>query len=160
MNYLGDQGIEVTTTDHPPVFTVEDAREHTGHLEGGHVKNLFLVDKTGDYWLVTCSDEQQIKVNGLARLLGASRFSFAKPEPLLEILGVRPGSVTPLALINDDARKVRVVIDEKMLRHEKINVHPLENTATTTLRSADLLGFIRSLGYEPAIVDLDGSLTA
>ncbi|MCB1513119.1 MAG: prolyl-tRNA synthetase associated domain-containing protein, partial [Hyphomicrobiaceae bacterium] len=63
-------------------------------------------------------------------------------------------------LINDDARKVRVVIDEKMLRHEKINVHPLENTATTTLRSADLLGFIRSLGYEPAIVDLDGSLTA
>ncbi|MEZ5825621.1 MAG: prolyl-tRNA synthetase associated domain-containing protein [Geminicoccaceae bacterium] len=160
MAYLAEQHIEVTTTDHPPVFTVEEAQEHTSHLPGGHVKNLFLVDKAGDYWLVTCLDEQQVKVNGLARLLGAPRFSFAKPEPLMEKLGVAPGSVTPLALINDEARTVRPVIDEKLLQHELVNVHPLENTATTTIRSADLLKFVRSFGYEPLVVDLDGSLSA
>ena len=158
--FLAEGGFEVTTVDHPPVFTVDQAREHTGHLPGGHVKNLFLEDKRGGFWLVTCSDEQPVKVNGLARLLEAPRFSFAKAEPLMELLGVEPGSVTPLALINDVERKVRPVLDEKMLGHELLNVHPLVNTATTTIRSADLLRFVRSLGYEPIIIDLDRSVSA
>ena len=159
-SYLAKEGIEVTTIEHPPVFTVDDAQEHTSHLPGGHVKNLFLQDKRGGFWLVTCGDEQRVKVNGLARLLDAPRFSFAKAEPLMEVLGVAPGSVTPLALINDIERKVTPVLDEKMLRHELLNVHPLENTATTTIASADLLRFVRSLGYDPVIIDLDLSESA
>ncbi|MCB2012700.1 MAG: prolyl-tRNA synthetase associated domain-containing protein [Geminicoccaceae bacterium] len=160
MAFLADMNMDVTVTDHPPVFTVDEAQLHTAHLPGGHVKNLFLVDKTGEYWLVTCLDGQPLKVNALARFLGAPRFSFAKEEPLFELLGVRPGSVTPLALINDVACRVRPVIDEKLLRHERVNVHPLENTATVTLSSGDLLRFMRSFGHEPLIVDLDRSLDA
>ena len=158
--FLEKQDIEATTIEHPPVFTVDEAQEHTSHLPGAHVKNLFLKDKAGEFWLVTCGDQQPVKVNGLARVLGAPRMSFAKPEPLWEILGVRPGSVTPLALINDSERVVRFVLDEKLLSHEIVNVHPLENTATTSLRSADLLRFARNLGYEPTLVDLDRTLTA
>ena len=75
--WLRRHGIPVVVHRHPPVFTVEQAREHTHHLPGGHVKNLFLEDKKGGLWLVTCLDEQVVKVNALARLLKAPRFSFA-----------------------------------------------------------------------------------
>jgi Ala-tRNA(Pro) deacylase len=147
-----------STIDHPPVFTVEEAQVHTHHLPGGHTKNLFLEDKQGGIWLVTCLDEQPVKVNALARLLGAPRFSFGKPDRLMEVLGVEPGSVTALALINDTERRVRPVLDSKLMAHELVNCHPLTNTATTTLRSADLLRFMTALGYAPIEIDLDQTL--
>lgn len=157
---LDSLGIAHATLEHPPVFTVEEAREHTHHLPGGHTKNLFLEDKTGGLWLVTCLDEQPVKVNALARLLGAPRFSFGKVERLMEALGVPPGSVTPLALVNDTERRVRPVLDTKLLAHELVNCHPLANTATTTLKASDLLRFLESLGYAPRLVDLDLTLEA
>jgi len=96
----------------------------------------------------------------LARLLGASRFSFGKPDRLKEALGVEPGSVTALALINDTERRVRPVLDTKLLAHELVNCHPLTNTATTTLQSADLVRFMTVQGYTPLEVDLDRTLDA
>lgn len=156
--FLDSLGIEHQTLDHPPVFTVEEARDHTHHLPGGHTKNLFLEDKKGGLWLVTCLDEQAVKVNALARLLGAPRFSFGKADRLMEALGVPPGSVTPLALVNDSERRVRPILDEKLLAHELINCHPLANTATTTLKSAGLLHFMEALGYQPIRLDLDRTL--
>jgi Ala-tRNA(Pro) deacylase len=158
--YLDSLGIGHETVEHPPVFTVEEAREHTHHLPGGHTKNLFLEDKAGGLWLVTCLDEQPVKVNALARLLGAPRFSFGKPDRLMEVLGVEPGSVTALGLINDTGRRVRPVLDSKLLAHELVNCHPLANTATTTLRSADLLRFMTAQGYAPIEIDLDRTLAA
>jgi Ala-tRNA(Pro) deacylase len=41
-----------------------------------------------------------------------------------------------------------------MLDAEWMNVHPLHNAASTTLRSADLLRFVRALGYDPIIIRL------
>ena len=160
LQHLRDKGIDVATIDHPPVFTVEEAQKHTAHLPGAHVKNLFLRDKSGGFWLVTCRDEQAVKVNGLGRLLNAPRFSFAKPEMLREVLGVEPGSVTPLALINDEPRQVTFVIDQNLLQAELMNVHPLVNTSTTTIKPNDLMRFAGSLGYEPMPVDLELSLSA
>jgi Ala-tRNA(Pro) deacylase len=151
-------GIEAATTHHPPVFTVEEAQEHTRHLPGGHCKNLFLKDKKDRLWLVTCLDEQRVDLNRLSKLLGAARFSFGKAELLREALGVTPGSVTPLAIVNDRDQRVTHVLDAKLLAHELVNCHPLENDATTTLKSADLLRFVRSTGHEPIILDLDATL--
>jgi len=156
--YLDSLQIAHTTIEHPPVFTVEEAQQHTHHLPGGHTKNLFLEDKQGGIWLVTCLDEQPVKVNALARLLSAPRFSFGKPERLMEVLGVEPGSVTALALINDTERRVRPVLDTKLLAHELVNCHPLTNTATTTLKSADLVRFMTAQGYTPLEIDLDRTL--
>lgn len=158
--FLDGLDIAHATLEHPPVFTVDEAREHTHHLPGGHTKNLFLEDKTGGIWLVTCLDEQPVKVNALARLLEAPRFSFGKPERLMEVLGVEPGSVTALALVNDTERRVRPILDTKLMAHELVNCHPLANTATTTLRAADLLRFMEALGYAPQLVDLDLTLSA
>ena len=70
----------------------------------------------------------------------------------MEVLGVPPGSVTPFALINDQARRVTVILDGDMMRHERLNYHPLENTATTNIAREDLIAFIRSCGHEPRIV--------
>lgn len=158
--YLDSLGIAHTTIEHPPVFTVEEAQQHTHHLPGGHTKNLFLEDKTGGIWLVTCLDAQPVKVNALARLLQAPRFSFGKPDRLMDVLGVEPGSVTALALINDTERRVTPVLDTKLLAHELVNCHPLTNTATTTLKAVDLVRFMTVQGYTPLEIDLDRTLEA
>ena len=156
--HLRELGIEQRTTLHPPVFTVEQAQEHTRHLDGGHCKNLFLKDKKGQLWLVTCLDEQRVDINRLAKVLGAARLSFANAGLLDEVLGVAPGSVTPLAIVNDTASRVTAVLDTKLLAHDKVNCHPLENDATTTLASVDLLRFVRATGHEPVLLDLDVTL--
>lgn len=156
--YLDSLDIAHATIEHPPVFTVEEAQQHTRHLPGGHTKNLFLEDKAGGLWLVTCLDEQPVKVNALARLLEAPRFSFGKPDRLMEALGVLPGSVTALALINDTGRRVRPVLDTKLLAHELVNCHPLSNEATTTIKAVDLVRFMTAQGYAPIRIDLDRTL--
>jgi len=156
--HLAAMGMPARTHHHPPVRTVEEAQLHTRHIPGGHCKNLFLKDKKDRLWLVTCLDEQRVDLNRLSRLLGAARFSFGRAELLREVLGVEPGAVTPLAIVNDTDQRVTHVLDTKLLAHAEINCHPLENDATTTLSSADLLRFVRATGHEPVILDLDRTL--
>ncbi|WP_421693117.1 prolyl-tRNA synthetase associated domain-containing protein [Aestuariivirga sp.] len=145
-------GIETTTRDHAPVYTVEEAQALRGEIPGGHCKNLFLKDDKGNLWLIVCLEEAQIDLKAAPARIGSRRLSFGKPELLMEVLGVEPGSVTPFGLINDGEVRVNVVLDAKMMAHELLNYHPLENNATTTIRTADLLAFIRSCGHDPKIV--------
>jgi Ala-tRNA(Pro) deacylase len=144
-------GIDVTTRDHVPVHTVEEAQALRGEIAGGHCKNLFLKDEKGSIWLIVCLEEAQIDLKAAPAKIGSRRLSFGKPDLLREVLGVEPGSVTPFGLINDADRRVNVVLDAAMMKHELLNFHPLENTSTTTIRAADLLVFIRSCGHEPVI---------
>lgn len=153
---LESLGIATRTHEHPPVFTTEEARVHTAHLPGAHVKNLFLKDKKDRLWLVVCLEDRALDLKALARTLGAaSRLSFGRPELLRAILGVEPGSVTPFALINDPGASVELVLDAALIEHALVNVHPLRNTATTAITSHDLLRFIASTGRKPRILDLD-----
>ncbi len=145
-------GIVTETRDHAPVFTVEEAQALRGEIPGGHCKNLFLKDDKGNIWLIVCLEEAQIDLKAAPARIGSRRLSFGKPELLREVLGVEPGSVTPFGLINDTGNRVNVVLDAAMMAHDLLNYHPLENTATTTIRSADLVAFIRSCGHQPAIV--------
>lgn len=149
--------IQHETIQHPPVFTVEEAQAHTAHLPGGHCKSLFFKDKKGGLWLLVCLDHRRIDMNRLSKTLACPRLSFGKPELLLEILGVTPGSVTPFALINDDGHQVQPLLDKAMLDHELLNYHPLTNTATTSIKAADLVTFIDAMGHQPRILDLDES---
>ena len=145
-------GLETKTIDHAPVYTVEEAQALRGEIPGGHCKNLFLKDDKGNIWLIVCLEESQIDLKGAPAKIGSRRLSFGKPDLLKEVLGVEPGSVTPFGLINDIQIRVNVVLDAAMMAHELVNYHPLENTATTTIGSADLVTFIRSCGHEPKIV--------
>jgi Ala-tRNA(Pro) deacylase len=145
-------GIAHSTVTHPPFFTVEEGREWHDKIPGLHCKNLFIKDRKGGIWHVVLPADKRADLGALEKLLGAPRFSFAKPEVLLEVLQLTPGSVTPFGLINDRARRVRVVLDRHMLDSEWVNFHPLHNAASTTIRSADLVRFVQALGYEPDIV--------
>src|SRR5580692_12059235 len=108
-------GIAHRTHTHPPVFTVEEAKALRGALPGGHCKSLFLKDKKAGLWLVVALEECRVDLKLLADRLGAPRFSFGSAELLHEILGVKPGSVTPFAAINDSASRVAVVLQRAML---------------------------------------------
>ncbi len=144
---LDDLGIATETFDHAPVFTVEEARIHCSHLPGGHCKSLFLKDKKAKLWLVVTLDARAVDLKALSKALGAARFSFGRAELLMAVLGVIPGAVTPLALINDRGRRVEVVLDREMMGLDLLNYHPLGNDATTAITPAGLDAFIAALGH-------------
>jgi len=138
----------------PPVFTVAESQALRGTLPGGHTKNLFLKDKKGTLWLVTACEDRTIDLKTLRRTIGAAAISFASADTLRRVLGVEPGSVTPLAVINDTEGRVRVVLDAGLLTFAILNVHPLVNTATIAIRPDDLIAFLRACGHEPQIETL------
>ena len=152
LDRLNALGIETSTREHAPVYTVEEARALRGEIPGGHCKNLFLKDDKGNLWLIVCLEEAEVDLKAAPAKIGSRRLSFGRAELLREVLGVEPGSVTPFGLINDTEQRVNVVLDAGMMAHELLNYHPLENTATTTIRAADLVAFIRACGHEPRIV--------
>jgi Ala-tRNA(Pro) deacylase len=147
-------GIEHSTIEHPPFFTVEEARPWHDEIPGLHCKNLFIKDRKGGIWLVVLPADKRADLGRLEKALGAPRFSFARPEVLEEVLALTPGSVTPFGLINDTRRRTMVVLDQDMLDAEWVNFHPLHNAASTTLRSADVLRFVRALGYDPVLLQV------
>jgi Ala-tRNA(Pro) deacylase len=157
--WLEDRGIPHETRLHEPLHTVEEARAARAGWGapwdgGGHCKNLFLKDKKGALFLVVTLEERALKLNRLGKPLGAARLSFANAELLWEVLGVRPGSVTPFAAVNDRPPRVTVVLDAPMLAHDRLHYHPLDNRATTAISRDGLLAVLRATGHEPIILDL------
>lgn len=153
---LAELGIDCSTVEHPPVFTVEQARALRGELPGGHSKNLFLRDKKGKMWLLVCREDLPIDLKALGPRIGGGRLSFGSADRLMRYLGVIPGAVTPFAAINDHGGDVEVVIDRGLLALEPLNFHPLDNARTTAIATTDLLRFLRAVGHEARIVDLAG----
>jgi Ala-tRNA(Pro) deacylase len=152
---LAELGIATTVHRHPPVFTVEESKAMRGTLPGGHIKNLFLRNKKGDrMWLVVLEEDRKVDLKALAPMIGADKLSFGSAERLLANLGVLPGSVTPLALVNDKARKVELVVDRALMGMDPINCHPLTNDMTVAISPEGLLAFFRSTGHAPRFLDL------
>jgi Ala-tRNA(Pro) deacylase len=153
--YLAMLGVETETVDHPALHTVEDSRALRGDIPGGHTKNLFVKDKRGQFFLLVLGETTAVDLKRVHEKIGAQgRVSFGSAEILEEVWGVQPGAVTPFGAINDQAGRVRVVLDEAMMRHERLNFHPLINTRTTGLATADLLKFLRATGHQPLVVAL------
>lgn len=150
-------GIRHASVTHQPLFTVAESRDLRGKIPGGHTKNLFLRDKKGAVYLVVALEDALIDLKGLHRRLGASgRFSFGSEDLMMELLGVRPGSVTPFGVINDTQGRVTVVLDAAMMAHPVLNYHPLDNTMTTTLGREDLVRFLEATGHPPRIEAVSG----
>ena len=146
-------GIATETVKHPPLHTVEDSQKLRGLIAGGHTKNLFVKDKKSRLFLLVLEEDAVVDLKKVHERIGAQgRVSFGQAELLMEVWGVAPGSVTPFGAINDKQRQVTVVLEKALMAHERVNFHPLVNTRTTGLASADLLKFLRATGHEPAIV--------
>ena len=152
---LDSNGIEYTHHTHPPLHTVADSQALRGELPGGHVKNMFMKDKKGAVWLATCLEDRQIRIRDLEREIGAKNLSFGKEDLLWELLGVRPGAVTPFGLINDTGHQVNVALDAQMLEKDPLNFHPLVNDATTTVSKDGFLKFLELTGHKSVVVDFD-----
>lgn len=145
---------------HGPAHTVADARAVRGpDMAGGHAKNLFVKDRKGGLWLVVADEDTAVDLGAVEKHLGAPRLSFARPELMVEILGVTPGAVTPLALANPAAAAVRLILDTALLAHPVLHFHPLRNDRTTALSREDFLRFLDAVGHPPVVVDL-GALAA
>lgn len=152
--FLGGLGIETRTVRHPPLFTVEQSRALRGEIAGGHTKNLFLKDKKDALYLVVAEEDAELDLKSLHRRIGSARLSFGKADLLQETLGVAPGAVTPFAAINDTAGRVTVILDAALMRHQTLNFHPLDNSATTAIGRDDLVRFLAATGHEPRILPL------
>lgn len=154
LTHLDALGIETATVEHPPLFTVEDSRALRGEIPGAHTKNLFLKCKKGQLWLITALEDAPIDLKSLHHKLGSGRLSFGNAELLGEVLGVTPGSVSTFGVINDTGNRVSVVLDEALMQCERINLHPLVNTATTAISLEGLISFLSSCGHPPKILAL------
>jgi len=154
--FLTAHDILFTTHEHPPVFRVEDGPELKARIPGGHSKNLFLKDQKGQLWLISALGDTRIDLKAAPAWIGSARLSFGSEERLWEALGVRPGSVTALALVNDPDHAVRFVLDAALMANDSVNFHPLSNDATTNLSMAAFLKFLEVLGRAPVIVDFAG----
>ena len=151
---LTSLGIDWTIHTHAPVFTVEEAKNLRGKLTGLHTKNLFLKDKRGGLWLVVAREELNLDLNALAKSLSAPRFSFGKPQLMIEALGIAPGAVTPFALMNDCDLRVAAIFDKTMMEGGILNFHPLRNDKTMAIAAEGLLKFVNATNHEPRLVEL------
>ncbi len=151
---LDSLGISFSKYDHPAFHTVEQSRELRGCIPGAHCKTLFLKDRKGMLYLVVCLEHRRLDMKRLAKAIGSARLSFGRAELLWERLGVRPGAVTPFALINDrDNPNVKVILDRQMLEHELLNYHPLHNEATIAISREGFGRFLEACGHQTMLLE-------
>lgn len=146
--------IDFDVHEHPAVFTVEESHAIHDAMSGAHTKNLFLKDAGGQFWLVTVPHDLRVDLKALPAAIGSKRVSFGKAEDMERLIGITPGSVTPLAAIFDKDTAVNVVLDSSLARADRVNVHPLRNTATLGLSGADLVRALTHWGHVPVIADI------
>jgi len=140
--------------EHRAVFTVEESRDIKAEIPGEHTKNLFLKDAKGAFWLVTVPAELAVDLKRLPDAIGCKRVSFGKAEEMQRLIGIAPGSVTPLAMINAEPGSVTCVLDAGLAAADRVNVHPLRNTATVGLPGADILRLIECWGHQPIVAPI------
>ncbi len=146
--------IPFTAHEHVAVFTVAESDTVNAAIPGAHTKNLFLKDAGGAFWLVTVPGEARVDLKALPAAIGCKRVSFGKPDDMQRLLGIAPGSVTPLAAINAAPGSITVVLDAGLAAAERVNVHPLRNTGTIGLAAATILDLLRHWGHEPLIASI------
>ena len=149
---LAALGIGWSIHEHAAVFTVDESEAVHAAMPGLHTKNLFLKDAGGRFWLVTVPHDLRVDLKALAGAIGAKKLSFGKPEALAALLGVTPGSVTPLAALNNAGGEVTVVLDDAVASAATVNVHPLRNTATIALAGGELVRALTAWSHRPLVV--------
>lgn len=154
--YLDEHDVVYTRSEHPPVYTCEEAAQYRSAMPGVETKNLFLRDEKRNFFLVMTACAKRLDLKGLGQSIDAPKLHFASPEQLMDVLGLAPGSVTVLALVNDLDRKVILLVDQEYWPSEAYLCHPLVNTATLVLEHSALARFLDSTGHVPHVVTMPG----
>ncbi len=144
--YFSSKGITYRTYTHPPVFTVADGKKYKIKVPGVGCKSLFLKEVKGNrYFLYTLPGVKRANLKRLAEFLHVKRLTFATADELERFLKIKPGSVSPLSILNDKEKKVELVIDQEVISAEKINLHPNDNRASVVLTQEMFQLFLESL---------------
>lgn len=152
---LEELAIAYVRVDHDHADTIESCHQVEAVL-GAHIcKNLFLCNrKQTDFYLLLMPGDKPFKTKYLSAPLGCTRLSFAGDEAMKEFLQTVPGSVSPLELLFDRERRVKLVIDRELMKQDYIGGHPGISTSTLKLRREDLLRYVEAVGHAPAYIDL------
>lgn len=148
-DFLTSKGIEYEVTEHGAVFNMEEM----SHVELPHpeadAKNLFVRDdKKRNYYLITVRGDKRVDLKKFREEHSTRQLSFASENDLMNLLGLIPGAVTPLGILNDSEKKVKFFLDEELVNGGFIGVHPNDNTATVWLKTTDLIDIITEHGNE------------
>lgn len=146
-NILKEMNIDYSVTEHKPVYTIEEMNDLGMENIDYVIKNLFIRDdKKKNYYLVLVQKDKTVNLNKLKETINSRRLSFASEEDLEKYLGLKKGAVSPLGIVNDENKFVKVIIDRDIKNLEFIGVHPMENTATVWINVEDLQKLIKSNG--------------
>jgi len=159
LSMLDKSGFAVERIDHIPLRTVADSKQvRDGFLSaeegGGHIKNLYLRDKKKQNFLVVLPEDADVDLKPLSEKMGAARLSFGSADRLLENLGVRPGAVTPLAMVTGVHHDVTLFMDSSLRQVKSLYMHPLVNDRTVGMSPADVEQFLAQKGVKINWLDL------
>ncbi|MBS4014803.1 MAG: prolyl-tRNA synthetase associated domain-containing protein [Bacteroidetes bacterium] len=152
---LNELNIKFEYHEHPAAPTVEIASQYWKDLDATHCKNLFFRNHKGNkHYLVIIEHRQVLDIRNLELKLKQGKLSFASPERMKKYLGVYPGSVTPLGLINDIDSHVHLFLDDNLKNSDRISFHPNENTASLVINYSDFIKFLDARGNKYEYVKL------
>ena len=145
LNKLQELNIEYKEVEHVPVFTIEDMDNLGNIFEDAKIcKNLFVRDQKGKrHFLIVMPEEKRAPLAEIAQKIGSTKLSFASSERLMKYLKLLPGSVSPLAIINDEEKEVEVIFDEELKNEKLLGVHPCVNTSTILITPQDLEKYVK-----------------
>ena len=137
--FLKEKNLDFEITEHPAVYSMEELAQVALPYPEADAKNLFVRDyKKRNYYLITVKGDKRVDLKKFQKKHGTRRLSFASADDLMAIMGLIPGAVTPLGVLNDEEGKVQVVFDEVLRDWPAVGVHPNDNTATVFLTPQDL----------------------
>ena len=143
VDLLIKENIKFSITSHPAFFTVKESKSFKKNIKGAHTKNLFLKNKKNNFFLLSCKDDTKIDLKKIKKNSLFGNISFANESYLKDYLNLTPGSVTPFGLLFDSNNIVKFYLDNKLLKYEVVNFHPLINTSTISLNTSDFIHFMR-----------------
>tara|TARA_B100001059_G_scaffold205311_1_gene215281 strand:- start:314 stop:832 length:519 start_codon:yes stop_codon:yes gene_type:complete len=133
---------EIKVHQHDALFTVDDSKKLRGKIDGAHSKNLFLKNKKNEFFLLSCEEEYKIDLKKISKSLKLGNISFAKQEYLEQLLKIKPGSISPFALLNDKGAFVNFYLEKTLYDSKFVNFHPLINTFTITIETSKFIEFM------------------
>ena len=139
---LKKENYGIKVHQHDALFTVQDSKELRGKINGAHSKNLFLKNKKNKFFLLTCEETDKIDLKKISKSLNLGNTSFAKEKYLDQYLKIKPGSVSPFALLNDEGGQVDFYLEQTLYESKFVNFHPLINTLTITIETKKFVEFM------------------
>lgn len=153
---LAAMGIEFTYLRHDPVTTIEDCAAPAEALDAIIPRNLFLTHaNSGIYYLLLASPDAAFRTSSVSKQLGVARLSFAPPEKPIDMLRALPGAITPMGLIFESAKDVRLAVDSKLKGARRLAFHPCVNDMSLAMAAKDFFGaFLHAVGATPEFVEM------